>query len=57
MYSPAAQAISHDSDGLGAALGKSSQLMSDDVCAAADAVCFALDGVGSPLWADCTAYE
>jgi len=34
---PAAQCITHHSDGLGAALDKTSQLMSDEVCAAAAA--------------------
>ncbi len=42
MCLPAAQCITHHSDGLGAALGKASQLMSDEVCAAADAAYLAL---------------
>jgi len=62
VYLPAAQCITHHSDGLGAALDKTSQLMSDEVCAAAAAhsALAALIGMcssvipGSPyIWSHC----
>jgi len=39
---PAAQAITHHSDRLGAAVGKTAQLMTDEVCGAAAAAYLAL---------------
>ncbi len=45
--SPAAQAITRASHGLGAALDKTSQLMSDQARAAADAACLALAALHS----------